>query len=323
MLRGAFSFVWMNEDTLYAARDPQGIRPLVLGRLDRGWVVASEDAALATIGASVVREIEPGELIAIDEHGLRTHRFAEPARKGCVFEYVYLARPDATIGGQQRARRPGRDGPRAGPAVPGRGRPGDAGARVGHPRRGRLRRGERHPVRPGLRQERLRRPHLHPAQPDPAPARHPAQAQRARAHGPRQEAGRRRRLDRARQHPARPGPDAARGRRARGARADLVAAGEVAVLLRHRLRHPRRADRQRPRRRGDPRQHRRRQPRLHLARGDDRGDRPAAAERCARPASPASTRSRCPTRACSASTCSRRRSSSPTLGKALPVLNNP
>src|SRR5262249_24762611 len=96
VLRGAFSFVWMNENTLFAARDPQGIRPLVLGRLERGWVVASEDAALATIGASVVREVEPGELIAIDESGLRTHRFAEPERKGCVFEYVYLARPDAT-----------------------------------------------------------------------------------------------------------------------------------------------------------------------------------------------------------------------------------
>jgi amidophosphoribosyltransferase len=97
LLRGAFSFVWMNENTLYAARDPQGIRPLVLGRLDRGWVVASEDAALATIGASIVREIEPGELVAIDEHGLRSHRFAPAERKGCVFEYVYLARPDATI----------------------------------------------------------------------------------------------------------------------------------------------------------------------------------------------------------------------------------
>ena len=99
-LRGAFCFVWMNEDTLYAARDPQGIRPLVLGRLERGWVVASEDSALATIGASVVREIEPGELIAIDENGLRSHRFAEPQPKGCVFEYVYLARPDATISGR-------------------------------------------------------------------------------------------------------------------------------------------------------------------------------------------------------------------------------
>jgi amidophosphoribosyltransferase len=96
-LRGAFCFVWMNEHTLYAARDPQGIRPLVLGRLDRGWVVASEDAALATIGASVVREVEPGEMIVIDENGLRSHTFAEPAPKGCVFEYVYLARPDATI----------------------------------------------------------------------------------------------------------------------------------------------------------------------------------------------------------------------------------
>ena len=99
-LRGAFCFVWMNENTLYAARDPQGIRPLVLGRLDRGWVVASEDAALATIGASVVREVEPGEMVVIDENGLRSHTFAEPDRKGCVFEYVYLARPDATIAGR-------------------------------------------------------------------------------------------------------------------------------------------------------------------------------------------------------------------------------
>jgi amidophosphoribosyltransferase len=100
LLRGAFSFVWMNEHTLYAARDPQGIRPLVLGRLDRGWVVASEDSALATVGASVVREVEPGELLVIDENGLRSHTFAEPAPKGCVFEYVYLARPDATIAGR-------------------------------------------------------------------------------------------------------------------------------------------------------------------------------------------------------------------------------
>ncbi|MFZ2503486.1 MAG: amidophosphoribosyltransferase [Nocardioides sp.] len=96
-LRGAFSFVWLNEDTLYAARDPQGIRPLVLGRLDRGWVVASEDAALATVGASRVREVEPGEMLIINEDGLRSRHFAEAAPKGCVFEYVYLARPDATI----------------------------------------------------------------------------------------------------------------------------------------------------------------------------------------------------------------------------------
>ena len=100
MLRGAFSFVFMDEHTLYAARDPQGVRPLVLGRLERGWVVASETAALDIVGASVVREVEPGELIAVDEHGLRSERFAPPAPKGCIFEYVYLARPDTTIGGR-------------------------------------------------------------------------------------------------------------------------------------------------------------------------------------------------------------------------------
>ena len=97
---GAYSLVWINEDSLFAARDPQGIRPLVLGRLERGWVVASEESALATVGASVVREIEPGEMVVIDEAGLRSHKFAEPLRKGCVFEYVYLARPDATIAGR-------------------------------------------------------------------------------------------------------------------------------------------------------------------------------------------------------------------------------
>jgi amidophosphoribosyltransferase len=100
-IRGAFSFVWMDENTLYAARDPQGIRPLVLGRLERGWVVASETAALDIVGASYIREIEPGELIAIDEQGLRTQSFAEPAPKGCLFEFVYLARPDTRISGQR------------------------------------------------------------------------------------------------------------------------------------------------------------------------------------------------------------------------------
>jgi len=99
-LKGAFSFVFMDEQTLYAARDRHGIRPLVLGRLERGWVVASESAALATVGASVIREVQPGELIAVDEDGLRSHRFAEANPKGCVFEYVYLARPDATIAGR-------------------------------------------------------------------------------------------------------------------------------------------------------------------------------------------------------------------------------
>ncbi|WP_171064306.1 amidophosphoribosyltransferase [Actinomadura soli] len=99
--RGAYSLVFMDEDTLYAARDPEGIRPLVLGALeDRGWVVASETAGLDIVGARFVREIEPGELVAIDGAGVRSERFAEPRPKGCLFEYVYLARPDTSIAGR-------------------------------------------------------------------------------------------------------------------------------------------------------------------------------------------------------------------------------
>jgi amidophosphoribosyltransferase len=100
LVRGAYSLVFMDERTLYAARDPQGFRPLVLGRLDRGWVVASETAALDIVGASFVREIEPGELIAIDERGLRSRTFAPAQPRGCLFEYVYLARPDTAIAGR-------------------------------------------------------------------------------------------------------------------------------------------------------------------------------------------------------------------------------
>lgn len=99
-VRGAFSLVFMDDEALYAARDPQGIRPLVLGRLERGWVIASETAALDIVGASFVREVEPGELIAIDQDGLRSQRFAEADPKGCLFEYVYLARPDTSIAGR-------------------------------------------------------------------------------------------------------------------------------------------------------------------------------------------------------------------------------
>ncbi|WP_375497818.1 amidophosphoribosyltransferase [uncultured Jatrophihabitans sp.] len=99
-LRGAFSLCFMDEHTLYAARDPQGVRPLVLGRLERGWVVTSETAALDIVGASFVREIEPGELVAIDADGLRSQHFANADPKGCIFEYIYLARPDTTIAGR-------------------------------------------------------------------------------------------------------------------------------------------------------------------------------------------------------------------------------
>jgi len=100
LLKGAFSLVMMSENTLYAARDPHGFRPLVLGRLSSGWVVASEQAALATTGATFIREIAPGEMIAIDDHGVRSTRFAPSNLARCIFEYVYIARPDAAINGR-------------------------------------------------------------------------------------------------------------------------------------------------------------------------------------------------------------------------------
>jgi amidophosphoribosyltransferase len=100
LVRGAYSLVFLDEGTLYAARDPQGFHPLVLGQLGRGWVVASETAALDIVGAEFVREVEPGELIAMDGNGVRSATFAPARPRGCLFEYVYLARPDTTIAGR-------------------------------------------------------------------------------------------------------------------------------------------------------------------------------------------------------------------------------
>src|SRR6202012_615896 len=99
-VRGAYSLVFMNERTLYAARDPQGFRPLVLGQLATGWAVASETAALDIVGARFVREIEPGDPFTIDNPGFRSRTFTAAQPRGCLFEYVYLARPDTTIAGR-------------------------------------------------------------------------------------------------------------------------------------------------------------------------------------------------------------------------------
>ncbi len=100
LVKGAYSLIFIDEQTLYAARDPHGFRPLVLGRLKGGWVVASETAALDIVGATFVREIAPGELLCINGRGVRSVTFAAPQPSGCLFEYVYLARPDTTISGQ-------------------------------------------------------------------------------------------------------------------------------------------------------------------------------------------------------------------------------
>jgi amidophosphoribosyltransferase len=102
-LRGAFSFVIMDEDRLIGVRDPHGFRPLVLGRHPRGWVLASETPALDTVAADTVREISPGEMVVIDHAGVRSARpFPDDDVKPsfCSFEFVYFARPDGKLLGQ-------------------------------------------------------------------------------------------------------------------------------------------------------------------------------------------------------------------------------
>ena len=102
-LRGAFCLTMLTRDRVYAARDPWGIRPMVLGRLPDGWAVASESCALDTIGAQLIREVAPGELVSIGDDGVRSEQFSPspaPARAGCSFEFIYFARPDSLIDGQ-------------------------------------------------------------------------------------------------------------------------------------------------------------------------------------------------------------------------------
>ena len=103
-LEGAFSFVLVDEGHLYGVRDPNGFRPLCLGKTDRGWVLASETPALDVIGAHFVREIDPGEMIVIDATGWRSERPFSPGRvdpKLCLFEFIYIARPDSNLYGKE------------------------------------------------------------------------------------------------------------------------------------------------------------------------------------------------------------------------------
>ncbi|MBI2860114.1 MAG: amidophosphoribosyltransferase [Chloroflexi bacterium] len=99
-LQGAYSLTIMTHDRLFAVRDPLGVRPLCLGTIDSGWVVASESCALDHIGATFVREVEPGEIVSISENGVESYP-EDGGRKGlCIFEYIYFARPDSVINGR-------------------------------------------------------------------------------------------------------------------------------------------------------------------------------------------------------------------------------
>lgn len=105
-VQGAFSLVILNETQLFAVRDPHGFRPLCYGKLGRGFVVASETCAFDLIEADFIREIEPGEVLVIDEKGPRSYfpfKGTQTRRAHCIFEHVYFARPDSTIFGDNVA----------------------------------------------------------------------------------------------------------------------------------------------------------------------------------------------------------------------------
>ncbi|ALC16559.1 amidophosphoribosyltransferase [Desulfuromonas soudanensis] len=101
-VKGAYSLVFLTETRMVAVRDPNGFRPLALGKLDGAYVVASETCAFDLIEAQFIREIEPGEMIVIDKTGLTSlHPFAKVAPSPCIFEYIYFSRPDSTIFGRE------------------------------------------------------------------------------------------------------------------------------------------------------------------------------------------------------------------------------
>jgi amidophosphoribosyltransferase len=99
-LTGGYAFLIMTNDRLLVASDPHGLRPLVMGRLGEGYIFSSESCALEVIGATYLRDVQPGELLVIDKDGLREDRFAPLERRAvCAMEYIYFARPDSDING--------------------------------------------------------------------------------------------------------------------------------------------------------------------------------------------------------------------------------
>jgi len=99
-LQGAYSLTLLTRDSLFAVRDPLGVRPLCLGKIDGGWVIASETCAIDHIGADFIREVEPGEIIKIDASGMESYPGKRGRRALCIFEYIYFARPDSVINGR-------------------------------------------------------------------------------------------------------------------------------------------------------------------------------------------------------------------------------
>ena len=115
-LQGAYSLAIMTENQLIAVRDPMGVRPLCLGSIDSGWVIASESCALDHIGGQFSRDVEPGEVVVIDSTGIKNYKVKSSRKALCIFEYIYFARPDSIIQGRllyEARQAMGEIGPRA------------------------------------------------------------------------------------------------------------------------------------------------------------------------------------------------------------------
>ena len=163
-IEGAYALVAMTNKKLIGARDPLGIRPLVLGELDGHYILASETCALDIIGARFIRDVENGEIVVISDEGLESVRpFPPQPTRPCIFEYIYFARPDSIVHGRPVYDVRKEMGARAGARKPHRCRRRRAGARFRRARRDRLRPGLRHSVRARHHPQPLCRPHLHPA----------------------------------------------------------------------------------------------------------------------------------------------------------------
>ena len=232
----------LTKNRLIAARDPHGFRPLALGRLGDAWIVCSETCALDLIGATYVRDVEPGEVLVISDGGLRSiHPFPPAPLSHCVFEHVYFARPDSYVFGRsvnevrtefgEQLAKESRVAADVVVPIP------DSGvcAAIGYAA------AARPAAADGPDPQPLRRPHVHPAAAVDPPLQRPREAEPGPQH-PRGQAGRPdRRLDRARHDEPQDREDGARGRRQRSAPADQLPADHVAVLLRRRHAEPRRS----------------------------------------------------------------------------------
>ncbi len=164
-------------------RDPLGVRPLILGRIGTdgtgGWVLASETCALDIVGAEFVRDVEPGEIVVINDQGVRSIKpFGRARERFCVFEYIYFARPDSVMEGTPVYDARKRIGAELARESRGAGRRGRAGAGFRRAGGDGLRGGERHPVRARHHPQPLCRPHLHRADRPHPPSRREAEALR-------------------------------------------------------------------------------------------------------------------------------------------------